>query len=574
MTAATERRQPEAPAIWRQFAPMLLLCLVGALLYGHTLGVPFYLDDEFSLRQNPQVRELALALDGLFGRRGLSLFTLAVNYRLGGEELAGYHLVNIAIHLGAACVSLLLLRRVFPQRPGLALAGALIFVAHPLQTQGVTYTVQRMTSLSALFFLLAVYLFVRAREVLAAGGAIGGRRHLACYLGAAAAGGAAIMAKETAVVFPLAFLLFARLFLPADRGGWLHLVRYTAPSAILPAVAVIAYLLIPLMTGQGLESTGDSGQLRNMDGNSPLNYLATQFSVLWIYIRMLFLPYGQALDHGYPVARTLLTFKPLAGALGLAALGALAWQLRRRQPAIAGGIAWFFLALAVESSFIPLDPLFEHRLYLPMFGFAMVVPALAGMLPRPAWQAGLLVAVILVLALLTWRRNQLWNDPLAFFEDNARVTPHNERAFFNYGLELLKAGQYEEAERKLRKSIAMNPLPRFGYLALKELYLRQGRFDDAIALLRYALDYVDDRGLLYNELAMLYGKKGDYAAAVAAMQRAVAADPGNATAYLNLAQMALLAGDRDLAWNSLRRTLELRPDDAEAKVLFDKVGRR
>ena len=553
--------------------PFLLVCLVGILLYGHTLHAPFYLDDSGAIYDSGIVKDLGRAVSGIFTMRGLSTLTFAINYQLDELNVVGYHLVNIAIHLGTSCLVLLLLRRIFPLQPRLQLFGALLFVAHPIQTQAVTYLVQRMTSLSALLFLLALFLFARAREALDSGAEFRDRRHLFFYVAALLSGGLAVLAKENAVVLPVALFLFGYFFLPARKGGWRARALYISPFLIVPAIAIGVYLLVPIFTAPKFDTMGHSRFLRSMEGNSPLHYLATQCSVLWIYIRMLFLPYGQALDHAYPVSRELLTVKSVTGFFGLSGLFALVWHLRCRQPIIAFAILWFFLTLAVESSIIPLDPLFEHRLYLPMFGMAALVPALFNLMPRPQWQLGVGIVVILVLAVLTWRRNDLWNDPLAFYADNLRISPENERVYFNLGQECLKVGIVDEGERLVRESIALNPSRYFGYISLKELYVAQDRLDEAIAMLHYGLDHVSpgDKGRLYNELAFIHGKRGDFSAAIEMLQRSIDADPKIAASYYNLAQMLMFAGEKELIELNLRKTLEIEPDHADARGMLENM---
>ena len=571
MSGQSIDKYPETSLALKRFAPFALLCLVGVLLYAHTLQAPFYLDDDYAIGQNPRVKDLSLAFKGVLDRRGLAVLTLAVNYRLGELEVVGYHLVNIAIHLGASCLVLLLLRRIFPARPGLQLFGALLFVAHPLQTQGVTYIVQRMTSLSTLLFLLGLYGFSRARDVLAEDGRFCARSHLSWYVTALLVGGLAILSKENAVVLPLALLLFARMFPSSPERGWRPLLMYVVPFAVLPGLAVGCYLLWPLLTGQPLNTEGHSGLLRSMQGNSPLHYLATQCSVLWIYLRMLVLPYGQALDHGYPVASAILTIKSVAGFCGLAGLGLLGWRVRRRMPTLAFAVGWFFLTLVIESSVIPLDTMFEHRLYLPMFGFSVAATALLGLLPRSSWQLAIGLVVLAVLSFLTWQRNALWTDPVAFYEDNLRVAPDNERVYYNLGQEYIKVGREGDGEQMVRESIAMNPTRHFGYASLKELYLVQGRLDEAIGMLHYGVEHVEKKGPLYNELAFVYGKKGDFSKAIEMLQRSIAIDPGVPETYFNLAQMLMFAGEPALVEQYLRKTLAIDPNHADAQAMLDQV---
>lgn len=555
------------------YLPFLFLGLAVTLLYGHTLQVPFYLDDSGAIYDSKVVKDLALAFSRVLTMRGLSTLTFALNYRVGELNVVGYHLANISIHFAASCLVLLLLRRVFPQRPWQQYFGALLFVAHPLQTQAVTYLVQRMTSLSALLFLLAIYLFVRARESIAAGVGYREQRHLFFYFGALVAGALAILGKENAVILPVALWLYSRFFLSDQAEGWRSQLVYLLPFFAIPLLAVVAYLLVPLLSGPGLDTMGYSRHLRSMEGNTPLHYLATQCSVLWIYIRMLFLPFGQALDHAYPISPSLITAKSVGGFLGLAGLVALAWHLHRRQPAITFAIGWFFLTLAVESSFIPLDPLFEHRLYLPMFALSVLVPTLVELLPRSVWQYLSGVVVILSLMILTWQRNDLWRNPIAFNTDNLKVSPDNERVYFNLGQEYLKVGLVAEGEGLVRESIALNPSRHFGYMSLYELYVAQDRLDEAIGMLEYGLDHVQgkDQGPLYNNLSYIYAKKGEFASAIEVLQLAIAADPGVPATYYNLAQMLMFAGEPQRIEENLRKTLALDPNHGDARAMLESL---
>ncbi|MEJ2472072.1 MAG: hypothetical protein P8Y96_13305 [Desulfuromonadales bacterium] len=127
------------------------IVLLGAILYANTLQVPWYMDDINNILDNQAVQSMGNAWQDLFtSARGLVNLTFAVNYAWGGDQVLGFHLVNIAIHLLTSCLVFLLLKRVFRQNVAFAVGGALIFLAHPLQTQAVTYIVQRATSLAAL----------------------------------------------------------------------------------------------------------------------------------------------------------------------------------------------------------------------------------------------------------------------------------------------------------------------------------------------------------------------------------------------------------------------------------------
>lgn len=563
------QQTPVPPVPRRTFLAygFLALVVVAAIIYGNTLHIPLYLDDQWHLVNNPAARDIGTALRRIFTPRGVTIFTFACNYVFSNGNLFTYHLVNIFIHIAAGGLSLVILTRIFPERLWLALFGALLFVLHPLQTQAVNYTVQRMTILSAFFSLLALYLFIRGREALAAGIAFRDLRHLSWYLGALAAGGLAFFSKENAVVLPLLLLLFEKSFPAKPEQGWRPLLNYLAPFVLIPVVAAVMYYAAPLLTAQNLVN---NAKLESLEGNTPFHYLLTQFSVLWLYIRLLFIPYGQALEYSYPLTN-VLGFKAIVGALGLAGLFGLACYWRRKRPVFAFGILWFFIALAVESSIIPLDPVYEHRLYLPMLGFAAVAAALLEQLRGVRVQLAVAGLVIVTLALLTLQRNQLWNDPIAFYRDNLVQWPQSERAHVALGMKLIKAGDMAEGEALIKRGLELSPRMPSGYFALKDAYLAAGRIDAAIDILKTAIRFRPDYAAYYNDLAFLYSQKGNLELSISLLKKSIELDPGIAAAYFNLAQMQMVLGDMAETEVLVRKSLQLDPGNADAHELLANI---
>ena len=160
------------------------IVLAGCAIYANSLHVPFVFDDETHIVKNRFVRlervELRGLVDAAFrspaSNRPLANISFALNHAVGRDEVSGYHIVNVAVHLINGVLVYLLAKITFglclaqtPTARGcdhialMSLGSALIFVAHPLQTQSVTYVVQRMNSLAALFTLLALLLYVRGR---------------------------------------------------------------------------------------------------------------------------------------------------------------------------------------------------------------------------------------------------------------------------------------------------------------------------------------------------------------------------------------------------------------------------
>lgn len=556
---------------------LAIVCIifVGAVLYAHTLHVPWYMDDLHAIVENRTIHQLQEAMGDLLSNRGIANLTFALNYSFGGTNVIGYHLVNIAIHLVTSCVAFLLLKRVFHDRLLLALGGALIFVAHPLQTQAVTYIVQRMTSLAALFFFLALYLYVRAREI----SEDRPTRHWLLYGGALFCGALAVLIKQNTAVLPVALILFDRYFLsPERRFSWQRQLGYVAPFALVPACLTVVSLIVPMLTGGGIAGVGGMPDLVHLKHLSPLNYLVTEFSVIWLYLRLLVFPYGQALDYGYPIVATIWTLKNVIAFSGTAALLAAAAVLRKRLPYVSAGILWFFLALAVESTFIPLDPVFEHRLYIPMFGFALLVMAGFARLPQRVALAGI-VLMITILAVLTWQRNDLWNDPTAFYQDNLRRAPNSERVHLDLANVYRKKGQMSEAQNLYERALQINPDYVLIHINLSMVYTAQKSYQKAVNILLEGLRRNPSHFKLYNNIGVLYNFLGEYKEAATYLQKGILLEPYNATVHFNLALAYQKLNRKDEAITHYRRSIELDSTDPMSHfnlgiVLFGKGEQR
>ncbi|MBI1920681.1 MAG: tetratricopeptide repeat protein [Geobacter sp.] len=507
--------------------------LVGWMVYGRTLDVPWYFDDQHAIVDNPLLRDLGANLRRVWYPRGFADLTFALNYRLGGDDPAGYHVFNIAVHLMAASCVYLILRRLIHDAGLLPLLGALLFLVHPLQTQAVTYVVQRYASLAGLFTFAALYAFIRARSQLTHSGRFTDISHLAWYLAALLLGAMAVFTKQNAAFLPVALLALLWVVPELRPADWRRAFLSLLPFFIAPCLTA-AWQFGLLHGGTiSLEHAGaaDSLMFLNADNQggrgvvSPLFYLFTEFSVIWVYLRLMVLPYGQALDYGYPVVEHLLTAQNMAALGGLLLLVALALYCRSRKPLVSAGIFWFFLALAVESSIIVLDPLFEHRLYIPLFGFVLVLTAVSR--PFAAKQAFclLLAGVVALFAVLAWERNELWRNSVAFLEDNARSRPENYRIYHGLAQEYRKT-EPDRAISVLEKSLEVNPFAWETYITL----------------------------------AVLYSEQGDAAKATTLLKRAIGLNPANANAYLNLGKISEDQGQRAEAERFYRRAIELKPD--------------
>lgn len=496
-----------------------LIVLLGLVCYCNSFSVPFLFDDYTSIVDNPEVIGGKKLWDILLhgGPRRIADISFAVNYRLHDLQLAGYHITNLAIHLSAAVVLYFLsaslldsMNLVYPSGEPetgesaritarfIPLATALVFVCHPLQTQAVTYIVQRHTSLATLFYLLALLAYIKGRITLEQGGLKGGVLFWWVILSAMSL--LAFYTKQIAFSLPLMILM---LELGLFRGRLFK--RYLIVTAVAGALLLLTMLLPTVMSGSVADIMFDLRHTTSEDTYfSRTSYLLTQTRVVVTYLRLLVLPVQQNLDYDYPVFSSLRNSEVIASLILHGILMAAAFVLYRRSQhqltsadrrrgsclrLIAVGIAWFYIALIIESSFIPItDVIMEHRVYLPSAGFAIVLAALARLIGskfqhgvRFQWLA--LATVCLVFSTMTIARNHVWGDEVRFWQDAASKSPRKARVFTNLGWAYLNRNRYEIALRLFVNAVKLdlrqgNNMWIMLNSALKGVNRYQGRFTD------------------------------------------------------------------------------------------------
>ncbi|HEY2386116.1 MAG TPA: tetratricopeptide repeat protein [Candidatus Binatia bacterium] len=583
---------------------ILLLVAAACAVYANSFGVPFLFDDRSAIVSNLRIREL---WPGPFtAERPIVELTLALNYAFGGLHVVGYHVVNLLLHVACGLLLYDLARRTL-QLTGTASGterwvawwAALLFLVHPLQTEAVTYVISRSEVLTALWYLATLELVLLGDEhaehrtvlwLLAIG---------TCALGMAT--------KPAMVTAPIAAWWLARCVLRRPVTVGLSFAEDRARGRVGPAptrwpvlfgLAATWLVLIALLTFRETPGAG-------LDvGIAPVEYFRTQLGVTWHYFRLLVWPMQQTIEYDWPLATRWDAATVVVPALGwLAVLALLAWLVRTRRGAAAFWLGLALLALAPSSTFVPIaDLVFEHRMYLPVGGFA-VLAALAGTglgrrAPRLATLGGL--AVVVALGSATIARNRLWHDPVALWEDALAKAPSKPRVFRNLinayeergdranaarvaaqetlvfetlhrsrprDPEVLTAladtyarrGQLEEANTLLVQAVQLGPEDALARAAYGSVLLETGHAEEAVAQLEMAeglararRDWVGHdllRSVLTN-LGWAYGSVGRQHDAVRVLR--LAADNGDVTALNNLGSMLGRLG----MWEDARRVLE------------------
>lgn len=489
-----------------------ILLLTGIVVYANSLAGAFVLDDDTWLPDLPQMRPcwspqaLTAVYPGspLWGRPVVA-FTMAVNYALHGHHALGFHVINIAIHLGCALLLFGLVRRTL-LRPAvsdtlqaaakpLAFASSLLWLVHPLQTECVNYISQRTESLAAFWYLLTMYCAVRAWEP---------RRTGRWTLAAIAACVLGIASKELTATAPALVVLYDLAF---RTESWRVVWRARWRLYLGLAVTWVPLALLMVRCSRA-DSVGWSG------GVSAFEYALNQADSLVHYLQLVFWPRTLVLDYGVPKALRLGQVWP-QGLLVLALLAATAaCVIARPQVGFLG--VWFFVILSPTSSFIPIltEVAAERRMYLPSMAViagAVVAVYWVTISASSRWQRsadrlrsypwwpkavrGTLVLLLAVAAVLlaqrTVRRNRDYRDPLVLYQGSLDYWPGNKRALYNAAVTLRNRDQVDEAIVAYSQLLASAPEDANTNNDLGVLLARRGEFREARAC--YERSLADDQ---------------------------------------------------------------------------------
>ncbi|MBI5103368.1 MAG: tetratricopeptide repeat protein [Nitrospirae bacterium] len=569
-----------------------LFTAIGLLLYCRVIILgPFLFDDADYVLDNPVVSDISAALK-LHDARQLGYLSFAVNYALGGEDPAGYHLFNVAVHIINSLMTVLLvlgiLKRLNKEEElpewsvQAALLAGLFFLVHPLQTQSVSYITQRFTSLGTLFYLSAVFHYLKARQHIESG-----RPLWSCtvfLLLAFFSTVAGMRTKEIAFTIPIMLFTLEMLLFADSRLGRKRiflLFPFVLTLIIIP-LSVFGPELDIISPDVGVADVIRTDKIHDLTERSSLHYLYTQARVIVVYLRLLIFPIGQRVIYDFPVSTSFFEPRVMAAFIFLASLAVAAFYAWKKYAASGNasetklvyglasiGIIWFFLALSVESSLVPIkDVIFEHRTYLPSVGFFAVIAAVimfsvCNRLKSQAVFRGLILLFILLpLGAGTYLRNEIWVDELKLWDDVVRKAPGKAMGYNNRATAYAKIEDYGKALADFNKVIASFPKTTealfkwenadYSPWNMSKTYTGRGNVYVALGdLARAEEDYsrakevfsmpVDAENLLVE--ADAYAKKGNYRQAIWVYDRILEWDPRHVRAL----------NDRANAFSYMRR---------------------
>lgn len=515
---------------------LIFLPIIAFIIYSNTFKSPFILDDYRIITDNPEIKKPSIFYN-INQPRYIGYITFALNYKFNRTDVYGYHLINLLIHIANSFLVFFIIRKIFEiiyKREIFLLSFliALIFLVHPIQTQAVTYIVQRFTSLAALFSLVSIYFYLIYKT--------SQKWKLCCYILFLFSALLAFKTKENTASLPIAVIAIEYFLFKNLKHSYFKRALLILPALVLVIVIPLSFTNIGKPISISFAEL--MGELKEASYETPLisrsQYLFTEFSVVLTYFRLLVLPINQSLHYIYPLSKSFFELNTFLSFSFIMMILFFSSFYRKKGLEITLGILWFFIFLSVESSIIPIqDVIFEHRLYLPSIGFFLaIVSIISKLIEKIHYKvfAPLILIIVITLSFLTYKRNEVWKDEITVWKDVVSKFPTDYVAWSSLGT----------------------------------AYAKEGMYDSAIEAILTAFKYNSSFAKAHNNLAVCYTKKRMYAEAIREFQTAISIDANNPKFYYNFGGLYYELRNYKKSLALLKKAFYLNSEDAKINALL------
>ena len=591
---------------YRKIAFIFTLILSVAVIYFKVIPYPFVFDDNVSIVNEKNIRmsifsfeELKKAATQCFYSkkhfRPVVMISFALNYYIDGFHPQWYHIVNILIHILAG-ISLFFFMQTtirlasrlsspanessatsdLKNLDNIAFFSTLIWMVNPVNVQAVTYVTQRMTSMMSLFFLLSLLFYARGRMSMINSNNESDRcfktyiYFFLCGLIACLA----IGSKETAIMLPLFIFLYEWFFFQNLSRNWLY---HCYPVII--AICLICVLIAYVTLGD-LDLFYTLSKFYNKRVFTMWERILTEFRVILYYINLFIFPHPSrlTLDHDFSLSHSL--FSPLTTLFCLITIICIlfiACIFAKKERILSYCILWYFGNLAIESSFIWLEIIYEYRMYLSTMLICLPCLIYWFRWVQNRWiQIAPLCLIVLLYANWTYTYNQVWKDPITLFKDCVAKAPDRARPYCNLGHELATVGKFEAAEVYLYKAVQKHWHYATAHYNLASVLEKLGKLDQAIIHYKEAIKLNPTAPKFYN-LGVALSKKGLIEEATIQYHNALKNDPEIYQAHFNLAILYKNSNHLKQSLHHFNETLRIKPNfflaHKESGLVLQKLGK-
>jgi protein O-mannosyl-transferase len=547
-----------------EFLLLLLMTACAYAVYTGSIRGPFVFDDVVNIQDNPHIRLTEFTLNGIISagfespcrHRPVANMSFAVNYFFNRYDTAGYHFVNILMHILTGIMLFYLIKvtlellsaqnlkfrfetnilsdpsnaaayhstnLIISTSPGsfnpasnellfISFFTAFIWLVHPVQTQTVSYIVQRMNGMAAMFYILSLLFYVKARILTSKG------KKTALFLACILSGMLSLGSKEIAATLPFFIFLYEWYFFQDVNLNWLK----RNSIYFLCLFFIIGFAALFFLGGHPIKSILSAYNHRDF---TLWQRVLTEFRVVIYYIGLILFPSPMRLNllHDFPISHSLVN--PITTLLSFIAISGLivtAIGLAKKERLLSFCILWFLGNLFIESSVIGVEIIFEHRLYLPSMFFILIFVSLIYRFGSSKRIGGILLcAVVIIFSVWTYQRNIVWSDDVRLWKDCVVKSPHQPRQHYNLGVVLARNGNLDKAIEQYRAALNVKPDYAEAYYNLGNALVRKGNAEDAIDNYRKALQFNPDFFKSYYNIAKILYGQGKIGGAIHNYQKAL-----------------------------------------------------
>ena len=537
---------------------LVFIFIITFITYSVSLHSPFVYDDLPNITRNPAIKHLEnlLVQLNLLIKQGrpLTYFTFSINYYFSKLDTLGYHLINLIIHIINIILVFVLTKKIvsysikkytllFP------FIVSIIFAIHPINTEVVTYIYNRSSSLSTLFYLLSILFFIKTFE-----------KNRYYYFLSLISFILSFLAKETAATLPLIIIVFDYIFLS----------NYSLKKVInkkfyhIPFWIILIFLFIYSSFYQIEQS--------NFTYEQKTIWFQTQLWVITKFFKLLIIPHGLSIDHSFEAITNILEPRALISTFIIMLIIIFTWKIYSKRTEfskiILFSILSFFITLLPTLIFIV--HIGERHLYLPAIGFYLVIGCIFISLNENLFYNyravfyTLVALYILILSILTVKRNQLYNNPVLLWQDVINQYPNNICAHNNLGTIYLENKDYENAKSEFEKVLELNPNDKEALNNLGTIYSELEQHENAIIAFKKIIETNPEYAEAHNNLGTLFREKKEYDKALNEYYIAIKLKPDYVSAYNNIGILYYLQKEYNKAENMFKKAIEINPDYIEA----------
>lgn len=526
----------------------VLIILLGWYAYGTSFDAPFIWDDFGlitdnvhirSFRNTPTVLTTSFKGSGQVETRGafyrpLQIITYMADYYFSKLSVTSYHITNTILHIFVA-LCIYWLAYLLSSNGYLSFLTAVLFIAHPVHVESVSYISGRGGILSALFMLAGFICYIKNIDA-------NEKNKTAYYAAMALSYTLALLSKEDALIFPALLLSYHYVFRK----------RIPIAAFITTAIFTCAYVILRLFILQ-------SAPFRPSSISTIPERIPGFFAAILSYVRLLTFPVHLHINYGKKIF-FLSDTMVIAGICAVILICIIAVKQRKQNPLLSFALIWFLITLLPVSNIYPLAFFMaEHFLYFPSFGFFLILARLllyfCGLKQIKPYAISATVCVVLMFSFLTIKQNYFWNNPVSLYEQSLRYNPDNPDMLINLGDEYSKTGEAKKALAILFTVAEIYPDSADVYNNMGCCYSIIHEYAEAIKSFEKALKIRPNYPTAYRNLGVVYNEINKPDEAIKALSKAIEIDPSFAKAYRELATVYYYRNDYAMARKYFKKAI-------------------